>query len=77
MTVAGYRASGGVGGALAHTAEAVHAELPEEQRPVLRSLMLRLVVVGDDAEPRRARVPRRDLNEAHTAVLDLLVRPAS
>ena len=74
MTVAGYRASGGVGGALAHTAEAIYAELPEERRPVLRSLMLRLVVVGDDAEPRRARVPKSDLNEAHTSVLDLLVR---
>ena len=74
LTVAGYRASGGVGGALAHTAEAVYAELPEAQRPVLRSLMLRLVVVGDDAEPRRARVPKSDLNETHTSVLDLLVR---
>ena len=41
---------------------------------MLRSLMLRLVVVGDDAEPRRARVPKRDLNETHTSVLDLLVR---
>ena len=74
LTVAGYRASGGVGGALAHTAEAVYAALPEARRPVLRSLMLRLVVVGDDAEPRRARVPKGDLNETHRSVLDLLVR---
>ena len=74
LTVAGYRASGGVGGALARTAEAVWAGLPEGRRPVLRSLMLRLVVVGDDAEPRRARVPKSDLNETHTSVLDLLVR---
>ena len=42
-----------MGGALAHTAEVVYAELPEAQQPVLRSLMLRLVVVGDDSEPRR------------------------
>jgi WD40 repeat protein/DNA-binding SARP family transcriptional activator len=74
LTVAGYRASGGVGGALAHTAEAVHAALPEARQPALRSLMLRLVVVGDDGEPRRARVPQGDLSETHMSVLDPLVR---
>ena len=74
LTVAGYRASGGVGGALAHTAEAVHAALPPAQRAVLRSLMLRLVVGGGEAELRRARVPRDDLSETHKSVVDLLVR---
>ena len=74
LTVAGYRTSGGVGGALANTAEDVYAALPEARQPVLRSLMLRLVVVGDDAERRRARVPKHDLNETHKSVLDLLVR---
>ncbi len=73
LTVAGYRASGGVGGALAHTAEDVYDALPADQQPVLRSLMLRLVVVGDDAERRRARVPTSELNEAHRAIMDLLV----
>ena len=74
LTVAGYRASGGVGGALAHTAEAVHSALPLPQRAVLRSLMLRLVVGGDEAELRRARVPRHDLNKSQQEVLDLFVR---
>ena len=73
LTVAGYRVSGGVAGALARTAEEVYAALPQERHPVLRSLMLRLVIVGDDAERRRARVTTRELNEAHGSVVDLLV----
>jgi DNA-binding SARP family transcriptional activator/WD40 repeat protein len=73
LTVAGYHASGGVVGALAHTAEAVCATLAPDQQLVLRSLMLRLVVVGEDAERRRARVPTGELNEAHRSVMDLLV----
>ena len=70
--MAAYQASGGVGGALAHTAEDVYAALPEDQQLVLRSLMLRLVV-GDDAERRRSRVPKRDLNETHLTVVNHLV----
>ena len=73
LTVAGYRASGGVAGALAHTAEDIYNALPAERQAVLRSLMLRLVIAGDDAERRRARVPTSELNEAHRAVMDLLV----
>ena len=73
LTVAGYRASGGVGGALAHTAEDVYNALPAQQQSVMRSLMLRLVIVSEDAEPRRARVSTSELNEAHRSVMDLLV----
>ncbi len=73
LTVAGYRASGGVGGALAHTAEEVYDLLPVDRHLVLRSLMLRLVLVGDDGARRRARVPTSELNEVHRSVMDLLI----
>src|SRR5690606_16969062 len=48
LTIAGYRATGGLRGAVAQTAETVYASLPEEQRHLARDLMLRLVRVSAD-----------------------------
>src|SRR5262245_10857987 len=59
LTVAGYRASGGIRGAVAQTAEQLYEGAPPEQRPVLRDLLLRLVAPNPDGEPVRSRVPRR------------------
>ena len=54
LTVAGYRATGGIRGAVAQSAEAVYERVAAEQRPLLRDLLLRLV----DPERRRRAGPR-------------------
>ncbi|BCY07182.1 hypothetical protein L3i22_022700 [Actinoplanes sp. L3-i22] len=59
LTVAGYRAIGGIRGAVANTAEDLYEQTPAEYRPVLRDLLLRLVAVTPDGEANRGRVPRR------------------
>ena len=59
LTVAGYRATGGVRGAVAQSAEQLYLELDDDGRTLLRDLMLRLVAHGGDGEPTRVRLPRR------------------
>ena len=59
LTVAGYRASGGIHGAVAQSAERLYAQIDTEHRPLLRDLVLRLVSPGSQGEPVRSRVPRR------------------
>ena len=49
LTVAGYRASGGVRGAVSQSAERLYAGVPEEERGRLEELMLRLVAPGRTA----------------------------
>jgi WD40 repeat protein len=75
LTVAGYAASGGIRGAVARSAETVYADAEEDQRHVLRDLVLRLVTAGAEGEPVRSRVPRRLLSTdlEHERVIDLLV----
>ena len=75
LTVAGYQASGGIRGAVAQSAERLYDELPEDQRPLLRQVLLRLVSAGPDREPIRNRVPRRVLvtDPHHERILELLV----
>ena len=61
MTVAGYRASGGIRGAVARSAEHVYEQAAPHQRVVLRDLLLRLVVqlVRRRARPRPDPAARR------------------
>ena len=75
LTVAGYRATGGVRGRVAQSAEAVYERLSPEQRPLLQDLFLRLVVDGGDGAPIRGRVPRRSLVDRRRAeqLIELLV----
>jgi DNA-binding SARP family transcriptional activator len=75
LTVAGYRAAGGIRGAAAQTAEQVYEEASLEQRTVLRDLLLRLVTPSPEGEPVRTRVPRRLVasSEAHLAVIERLI----
>ena len=75
LTVDGYRASGGIRGAVAQTAEQVYERASPEQRSVLRDLLLRLVVPGPEGEPVRSRLPRRMVasDAAHERVLEELV----
>ena len=76
LTVEAYRATGEIRGAVARSADRLYESLPAEQRPKLRSVMLRLVSSSPDGEPVRSRVPTRalggDTDRDH--VLGLLVR---
>ncbi len=59
MTVAAYRETGGIRGAVAQSAEALYADIDADERLKLRDLLLRLVSPLDSGEPARARLPRQ------------------
>ena len=59
LTIAGYRASGGIYGAVAQSAERLYASLDAEGRATLRSVLNRLVVLTPTGDPVPARVPER------------------
>jgi WD40 repeat protein/DNA-binding SARP family transcriptional activator len=75
LTVDGYRATGGIRGAVAQSAEALYEQVPADQRPLVRDLLLRLVAPSPDGQPVRNRVPRRTVasDAAHDDVIELLV----
>jgi hypothetical protein len=75
LTVAGYTATGGIHGAVAQSAEALHAGADEDEQRLIRQLMLRLVVVGPNGEPERSRIPRAAVaaDRRHELVLERLV----
>ncbi|WP_308284662.1 nSTAND1 domain-containing NTPase [Streptomyces flavotricini] len=63
LTVAGYEDTGGIQGAVAHTAESVFARLyPREQRTI-RRILVALVHVADGAGATRRRMARTGLME--------------
>ncbi|MFH8405636.1 helix-turn-helix domain-containing protein [Streptomyces sp. NPDC018019] len=80
LTVAGYRLTGGLHGAVATTAERVHAGLDPAERRTARQVLLRLVQVGEIAGETRRRVPHDRLlehlpdPEKTAAVIDVFVR---
>jgi len=61
LTVAGYRAAGGVRGALAQTAEELFAAVEEPDRELLRQVLLRMVEPGEGIADTRRRVARDEL----------------
>ncbi|HEX3977642.1 MAG TPA: WD40 repeat domain-containing protein, partial [Solirubrobacteraceae bacterium] len=61
LTVEGYRESGGVGGALAQTADDLLAAMPAERRQLLRNVFVRLTDLGDDSAATRRRVRTEEL----------------
>ncbi|MEU6136255.1 PQQ-binding-like beta-propeller repeat protein [Nocardioides sp. NPDC047086] len=75
LTVAGYRASGGINGAVAQSAEGLYSEVEAERRYLLRDLVLRLVSPGPEGEPVRTRVPRRlvGTDPEHEQLIEMLV----
>jgi WD40 repeat protein/DNA-binding SARP family transcriptional activator/energy-coupling factor transporter ATP-binding protein EcfA2 len=75
LTVDGYRASGGIHGAVAQSAEALYAQLDADQRRRLRDLVLRLVSPGADGEAVRTRVARRLVaaDDDHDRLIESLV----
>ena len=76
LTVEGYHASGGIRGAVAHSADRLYDSLPDSQRTVLRSLLLRMVSPTIDGPPVRCRVPMRNVlgDPDRDRVVALLVR---
>ncbi|HEX6423864.1 MAG TPA: BTAD domain-containing putative transcriptional regulator, partial [Acidimicrobiales bacterium] len=75
LTVDGYRATGGIRGAVAQSAEALYDQVPPDRRPLVRDLLLRLVAPGPDGQPVRSRVPRRTVapDATHDELVELLV----
>ena len=73
--MAGYRASGGINGAVAQSAERLYARVDTESRHLLRDLVLRLVSPGAQGEPVRTRVPRRLIatDHEHDQLIEMLV----
>ncbi|GFE11955.1 hypothetical protein Sgleb_75920 [Streptomyces glebosus] len=57
-----YRATGGMRGAVAQTAEAAYAVEPPARQTLMRALFLRLTTLGDGVEDTRRRVPRTELD---------------
>ncbi|SEQ21567.1 WD40 repeat [Lentzea xinjiangensis] len=66
LTIAGYRAAGGIQGAVATTAERAWSDLDEPARAAAKQLLLRLVRVGDDTQDTRRRSSRHSLLELST-----------
>ncbi|MDQ3485436.1 MAG: winged helix-turn-helix domain-containing protein, partial [Actinomycetota bacterium] len=75
LTLAGYKDSGGVRGAVAKSAEEVYLQIGPEQQVVLRELLLRLIFLGQDGEAVRTRLPRRLVitDPTHDEMVDKLV----
>jgi WD40 repeat protein/DNA-binding SARP family transcriptional activator/energy-coupling factor transporter ATP-binding protein EcfA2 len=74
LTIDGYRAAGGIRGAVAQSAEQVYAEVADDQRQLLRDVLLRLVT-PTGGEPAATQVPRRMLaaDPAREAMIERLV----
>ena len=75
LTVDGYRATGGIRHAVAHSAETLYDSMDPAQRRQLRSLLLRLVMPREDGDPVRTRVPRAQVagDDAHGQLVERLV----
>lgn len=72
LTVADYRDSGGISGAVAASAEEVYAELTPDQQELARRIFTRLVHVSDAAASTRRRVARSELLELHAGAQPVL-----
>ena len=78
LTLASYRASGGLHGAIARLAEATFAELDPHRRQVARALLLRLAGPGEGTELVRRRVALEELDaERDPVTAELLERLSS
>jgi WD40 repeat protein/serine/threonine protein kinase/DNA-binding SARP family transcriptional activator len=75
LTLEGYRATGGVVGALGRRAEELHARLHAPARRACRQVFLRLVTVDPAGQDTRRRVRRRELRglELEPDVLDAIL----
>ena len=62
LTLAAYHEYGGVHGAVARLAEGTYDRIPDERKPLVRALMLRLVGEGDGDAPVRRRASLAELD---------------
>ncbi|MFI7386244.1 hypothetical protein [Streptomyces sp. NPDC049813] len=76
LTLDGFRAAGGIEGALAQTAESCYASLAPDRQDVARHLFQRLTTLGDGTEDTRRRITRAELDTdgATADVLEQAVR---
>jgi len=79
MTLAGYRAAGGVEGAIAHTADDALQNLPEQRAEIAKRIFLALTELGEGAEDTRRIAGAEELarlgdEEEVRAVIERLVR---
>ncbi len=67
LSLAAYRKSGGVHGAVARLAESTYARIPDGRKRLARAIMLRLVGEGEGDDPvrRRASLAELDLERNH------------
>ncbi len=72
LTLAGYHATGGIDGALAHTAETVYTGLDADRQRQARDLFLRLTALGEGTEDTKRRINRSELAGTDSSVLDAL-----
>src|SRR3569833_1699042 len=72
LTIADYRDSGGIGGAVARTAESAYAGRSGPQQRIARQIFLRLVHIADDTGDTRRRITADELppGDEVTEVLD-------
>src|SRR5690606_19538334 len=61
LTLRGYRAVGGVQGAIAATADQVYAQLSDTQQEIARRLFVRLTEFGEGVQDTRRRVETSEL----------------
>lgn len=80
LTVAGYRTTGGIEHAIANRAESAYNGLDADGKQLARTLLLRLVRIGDGTADTRRRLTQADLlplgtpDESAVAVLDAFTR---
>nr|WP_042179802.1 helix-turn-helix domain-containing protein [Kibdelosporangium sp. MJ126-NF4]CEL14036.1 High-affnity carbon uptake protein Hat/HatR [Kibdelosporangium sp. MJ126-NF4]CTQ88402.1 High-affnity carbon uptake protein Hat/HatR [Kibdelosporangium sp. MJ126-NF4] len=72
LTLAGFRAAGGIDGALARTAETVYSDLGEARQRLVRELFLRLTALGEGTEDTKRRITRSEVDTETGDVLDVL-----
>ena len=74
LTLEGFHSAGGVGGAIAQSAENAYKQFDEPERVAARRLFLRLVTPGDDAPDTRRRISwdELDADAQTTGVVDKL-----
>ncbi len=56
LTIAGYRLTGGIMGAIATTAERVYQQLDPDRQEIARTVLLRMIQLGDGTEDTRRQV---------------------
>lgn len=73
LTIDGYLSTGGIAYAVGQSADAIYLDLPPRGQRLARSLLLRLVHIGDGVADTRRRIARTDLPAEYLDILDRFV----